>query len=129
MNDKLFVYGTLLDLDNKYGIYLRDNSRFYAAGKIKGKLYDIGEYPGAVLLREGNEYICGTILQIDNSGDVLAVIDLYEGFGDDQPQPNEFIRILTEAETGVGTINCWIYLYNLPVDGLVAIRDGQYLKQ
>lgn len=126
MNDKLFVYGTLLDGDNKYGIYLRDNSRFFATGKLKGKLYDIGEYPGAVLLYGGDECIYGTILEIDNPGEVLAVIDLYEGFGDDQPQPNEFIRVLTEAETGAGPVNCWIYLYNLPHENIPRIGSGIY---
>ena len=129
MNDKLFVYGTLLDEGNKYGIYLRDNSRFFAIGTIKGKLYDIGEYPGAVLHREGNDLIYGTILQIDNPGDVLAVIDMYEGFGNDQPQPNEFVRVITQAETESGSVDCWIYLYNLPVDGLTPIKDWRYFKQ
>jgi len=129
MNNKLFVYGTLLDDENKYGIFLRDNSSFFAAGKVKGKLYDIGEYPGAILLHEGNEYIYGTLLQIDNPVEVLAVIDLYEGFGDDQPQPNEFIRVLIEADTESGPVDCWIYLYNLPTNDLVAIKEGRYFKQ
>ncbi len=65
MNNKLFVYGTLLDEDNKYGIYLRDNSTFFSSGKLEGILYDIGEYPGAVLLLGGNDYIYGIILEID----------------------------------------------------------------
>ena len=126
MNDKLFVYGTLLDEDNKYGIYLRDNSRFFTTGRIQGKLYDIGEYPGAILLNEGNEYIYGSILEMDNPGDVLAIIDMYEGFGDDQPQPNEFIRVLTEAVTGSGPVACWIYVYNLPTENIPRIISGNY---
>jgi gamma-glutamylcyclotransferase (GGCT)/AIG2-like uncharacterized protein YtfP len=129
MNDKLFVYGTLLDEDNKYGIYLRDNSRFYATGRLPGKLYDIGEYPGAALLTESDEYISGIILQIYRPDDILAVIDLYEGFGDDQPQPNEFVRVLTQAETDAGQVSCWIYIYNLPTNNLTAITEGRYHKQ
>lgn len=124
----LFVYGTLLDDDNKYGIYLRDNSGFFATGKLRGEMYDIGEYPGAVLLNEGDKYIYGTILQIDNPVEVLAVIDLYEGFGDDQPQPNEFIRVLTKAETEAGALECWIYIYNLPLNSLTVIKGGRYVK-
>ena len=113
----LFVYGTLLDAGNKYGVYLRDSSIFCSTGMLKGKLYDIGEYPGAVLSLTGNDFIYGIILQIDERSDVLALIDMYEGFGDDQPQPNEFIRVLTDAETENGPVSCWIYLYNLPVHG------------
>ena len=128
MNNKLFVYGTLLDEDNKYGIYLRDNSKFFSSGKLAGILYDIGEYPGAVLSPAGNDFIYGIILEIDDPSIVLALIDLYEGFGDDQPQPNEFIRVLTEAETDRGHVDCWIYLYNLPIYGLMPIENGRYIK-
>jgi gamma-glutamylcyclotransferase (GGCT)/AIG2-like uncharacterized protein YtfP len=120
MNDKLFVYGTLMDEDNKYGIYLRDNSRFFANGKIKGKLYYLGDYPGAVL--GGEDYIYGTILQMDNPAEALALIDIYEGFGEDQPQPNEFIRLLTKAETDTGPLECWIYLYNWPYENIIRIE-------
>jgi len=128
MNNKLFVYGTLLDEDNKYGIYLRDNSTFFSSGKLEGILYDIGEYPGAVLSSGGNDFIHGIILEIDDPSTVLALIDMYEGFGEDQPQPNEFIRVLTEAETDRGRVDCWIYLYNLPFHGLTPIETGKYIK-
>ena len=127
MVNLLFVYGTLLDEDNEYAHYLENNSKFYSYGKIKGKLYDIGEYPGAILSDQGNEYIHGVILEINDPENVLPVIDDYEGFGDDQPQPNEFIRVLTEVETGVGMLNCWIYLYNLSVEELPQIKSGRYI--
>ena len=128
MNNKLFVYGTLLDEDNKYGIYLRDNSTFFSTGKHEGILYDIGEYPGAVLSAGGNDFIYGIILEIDDPSAVLALIDMYEGYGEDQPQPNEFIRVLTKAETDRGFVDCWIYIYNLPVYGLIHIENGKYIK-
>lgn len=127
MNDKLFVYGTLLDEDNKYGIYLRHNSRFYATGKVKGKLYHLGEYPGAIL--EGEHHIYGTILQMDNAVEALGLIDIYEGFGDQEPQPNEFIRILTLSETDRGSVGCWIYVYNLPYQSFPRIETGIYGRQ
>ena len=128
MNNKLFVYGTLLDDDNKYGIYLRDNSTFFSSGKLQGILYDIGEYPGAVLCPGGNDFIYGIILEIDDPSAVLALIDMYEGYGEDQPLPNEFIRVLTEAETDRGPVDCWIYHYNLSVYGLIPIENGKYIK-
>jgi len=127
MNDKLFVYGTLLDEDNQYGIYLRDNSSFYAKGRLKGKLYHLGEYPGAVLGEDNDIY--GIVLQMDNPAEALSLIDIYEGFGDDQPQPNEFTRVLTEAETDAGPVECWIYLYDLPTDKSTLIPNGRYHKQ
>lgn len=123
----LFIYGTLLDNNNEYAIYLKNNSSLYSYGKIKGKLYDIGEYPGAILADEDNECIYGSVLEINDLENVLPVIDEYEGFGEDQAQPNEFIRVLIQAETGAGLLDCWIYLYNLPITGLNQIKSGRYI--
>ena len=128
MNDKLFVYGTLLDEDNKYGVYLRDNSKFYSQGTVKGKLYNIGEYPGAVLLPNNDDAIYGIILKMDDPETALELIDIYEGFGEGHQQPNEFIRILTDADTENGPVTCWIYVYNLPTQGLILIESGRYIK-
>ncbi|MBS1503578.1 MAG: gamma-glutamylcyclotransferase [Bacteroidetes bacterium] len=126
MNDKLFVYGTLLDRSNKYGVYLKDNSTHYSNGKVQGRLYDIGDYPGAVLTSGEEEYVYGTILKLTDPEETLIVLDEYEGFGEDLLQPNEFIRVLTSAETALGIMDCWIYLYNLPIDGIKRIVSGQY---
>jgi len=126
MNRLLFVYGTLLDAQNEYALYLKSHSNLFSRGKIKGKLYDIGQYPGAILSYQENEYIYGTILEINDGKNVLPVIDDYEGFGHDQPQPNEFIRVITEVETAVGLLNSWIYLYNLSVEELPQIKSGRY---
>jgi gamma-glutamylcyclotransferase (GGCT)/AIG2-like uncharacterized protein YtfP len=127
MNDKLFVYGTLLDADNKYGVYLRDNSSFFSSARIRGKLFDIGEYPGVVLFPEEDDFVFGIILQMDEPETILALIDIYEGYGHDQPQPNEFIRVLTQAETESGLVDCWIYVYNMPYQNVPQIASGNYL--
>ena len=124
----LFVYGSLLDEDNEFAVYLKDNSKFYSTGKVRGRLYDIGEYPGAILSAEGDEYIYGNILEIDTPEKVFKLIDDYEGYGGEQSWPNEFIRVLIDIETGSGAVSCWIYLYNLPVNGLRDIKGGRYFK-
>ena len=128
MNNLLFVYGTLLNENNEYAVYLKNHSRFYSNGKIKGKLYDIGEYPGAILLPKGEDYIYGSILELDQPENVFPVIDDYEGYGNDQPGPNEFIRLLAQVETSSALLNCWVYVYNLPIAGLKLIKNGRYSK-
>ena len=128
MNNLLFVYGTLLNEENKYAVYLKTNSRFYSEGRIKGKLYNIGEYPGAVLLPIGEDYIYGSILELDHTESVLHVIDDYEGYGNDQPMPNEFIRLIAPVETSSTIFNCWVYVYNLPTIGVKLIENGRYIK-
>jgi gamma-glutamylcyclotransferase (GGCT)/AIG2-like uncharacterized protein YtfP len=124
----LFAYGSLLSEDNDFAIYLKDNSVLYSTGKVRGRLYDIGEYPGAILSAACDEYVYGSVLKIDRSEKVLDIIDDYEGYGGEQSWPNEFIRVLTGIETETGIINCWIYVYNLPVNGLKYIKGGRYFK-
>jgi gamma-glutamylcyclotransferase (GGCT)/AIG2-like uncharacterized protein YtfP len=126
MNNLIFVYGTLLDAENKYGLYLRDNSKFFSSAKVKGKLFDIGQYPGVVLYPDGADIVHGVLLQMDNPEAILDIIDIYEGFGEDQPQPNEFIRVPTQAETESGIQICWIYVYNLPLENIPQITSGNY---
>ena len=125
MNDLLFIYGTLLGEKNEYAIYLKNNSEIYSDGKLRGRLYDIGEYPGAILSKD-HEYVYGVILKIKEPAKVLTLIDQYEGFGENELQPNEFVRVLTRAETKTGFVDCWIYLYNLSTKGLPVINSGRY---
>lgn len=126
-NALLFIYGTLLNHNNDFAVYLKEHSHFFANGKVKGKLYDIGEYPGAIL-DDGDEYIYGVILLINDPEVVFLEIDDYEGYGDEQPEPNEFIRISAEVKTAAEMVNCYLYVYNLPIDGLQKIEGGRYLK-
>ena len=123
----LFVYGTLLCEGNEFAVLLMENSSFYCEAKFKGKLYDVGEYPGAIFQPDNESYVYGQILLMNNPEIVLKRLDGYEGFGDDGLQPNEFTRELMEVETEGNTMKCWAYLYNLPVDGLWQITSGDYL--
>ena len=126
-SDYLFVYGTLLGSDNEFAIYLKQYCTFYKPGKFKGKLYDLGEYPGAVH-DDNNGYVYGSIFQLLNQAEAFEYLDDYEGFGDDQDQPNLFIRKFISIETDNEQINCWGYLYNLSVAGFRLIESGDYLQ-
>jgi len=126
-NALLFIYGTLLNHNNEFAVYLKEHSHFFANGKVRGKLYDIGEYPGAIL-DNGDEYIYGVILQIEDPEVVFLEVDDYEGYGDEQPEPNEFIRVSVDVETAREIVSCYIYVYNLPVDSLQQIEGGRYVK-
>jgi gamma-glutamylcyclotransferase (GGCT)/AIG2-like uncharacterized protein YtfP len=124
----LFVYGSLLNDDNEFAVYLKQNCTFYNKGKFEGKLYEIGLYPGAIADTGCGLYVYGSIFFVDDPKVTFAVLDEYEGFGTDEPYPNEFIRQLVEIEMVNSTkMSCWVYLYNLPVKGLPEITLGNYL--
>ncbi len=125
-NQYLFIYGTLLQSDNEFALYLQKNSTLHGKGKFKGRLYNVGEYPGAVLDKAGS-YIYGSIVRLNDPA-VLNTLDIYEGYGPEQPKPNLFIRKMIKSETNKGIVDCWVYLYNLPVGDLRQISSGNYLK-
>jgi len=125
-NNYLFVYGTLLDESNEFAIYLKQNCSYYSKGKFRGRLYNLGEYPGAIADENYPGYVYGRIFELKDTAEALKYLDDYEGFGKDQQQPNLFIREMVEVETDNGLINCWVYLYNLPVEGFRVIESGDY---
>lgn len=122
----LFVYGTLLQKDNQFGVYLKKHCIFLSSGKIKGRLYDIGEYPGLLLDTDGY-FIHGSIYSID-SEEVLHALDAYEGVGPDEEQPNLYLRMNCPVVTNNGESDAWVYVYNLPIEGLPEIPLGNYLE-
>lgn len=122
----LFIYGTLLDADNEFGTYLRANSTRIGKGYFPGILYDMGEYPGAISQPDTNKQVYGIIVALSGDTEVLKAIDSYEGFGEAEEQPNLFIRQMMSVTTGTAVINCWVYLYNLPIDGFPQIPSGKY---
>ena len=128
MINKLFIYGSLLEIDNEFGLYLKQHAIIYNPGKFKGKLYDVGEYPGAVHLPDTDYKVHGIIITLNNVEETLKYIDDYEGFGDDQLQPNLFIRKLLIVQTNDGNVKCWVYLYNHPTTYLKQILSGDYLS-
>src|SRR6202012_1008121 len=95
----LFVYGTLLDADNEFAVFMRKHCRFVKKGKFKGRLYDIGEYPGAVSDFKADGYVHGSIYLMDNAPLILQKLEDYEGYGPEQEHQNLFIMQLGFIET------------------------------
>ena len=126
MTDLLFVYGTLLQPGNEFADYLNQHCTYITLGKMKGILYDIGEYPGLVIPGDAEQYIYGSVLKLCHPEENLRVIDDYEGFGPGQEQPNLFVRVIKPVETDSEIIEAWVYLYNLPTTDLPQITSGNY---
>lgn len=127
INQFLFIYGTLLEPENEFAVYLQSNSAVYSKGKFRGRLYDIGEYPGAVDDPDSSYEIHGTIVSMLDPEDVLKHIDPYEGFGEGQRRPYLFIRKLINAETPQGIVECWVYIYHREITGFNQITTGDFL--
>jgi gamma-glutamylcyclotransferase (GGCT)/AIG2-like uncharacterized protein YtfP len=116
---RLFIYGTLL-LPAHFPIagYLAEVSRHLGAARLRGYLYDLGAYPGAVPQPGAQEWIQGVLMEIDEP-QVLERLDQYEG--------EEYRREWLSVETDAGDLlKAWVYCYNQPVEGLQRIESGDY---
>jgi gamma-glutamylcyclotransferase (GGCT)/AIG2-like uncharacterized protein YtfP len=124
-NNLLFVYGTLQIQGNYYADFLSKNACFISGAKLKGELFDLGNYPGAVHSSESKSYVLGSVFELENPDFVLRELDIYEGIGS---QECEYTRQLVPIEAGTTHLICWVYLYILNSDGKFKIKDGDYLR-
>jgi gamma-glutamylcyclotransferase (GGCT)/AIG2-like uncharacterized protein YtfP len=133
MPTHLFVYGTLrAAFSNAPAMHLRQHSRYIGEGVINGQLYDVGSYPGALYLPDESTLIHGSVYVLfpDSLVDLLRLLDEYEGVQavPSKSESDEYIRRIVPVTCASQLINCWIYLYNRPVDSLRQIDSGDYIQ-
>ena len=128
MISNLFVYGSLMGgINSPIATYLKKNSDFLGETRLEGILYDIGKYPGIIPISKSGQWVKGHIFRLSNPEVMLPILDKYEGVGEGFPVPTEYVRVSTKLEFGGETIDCWVYQYNYPIDGLAIIESGDYL--
>ena len=118
--DYIFVYGTLKrDADTEMSRLLAKQAEFVGIASYQAKLYKIADYPGAIPSDNPNDQVPGEIYRLPESGNVLSILDRYEEFGPEFPEPNEYIRQKQTVLLINGrNIAAWVYIYNHSVDGL-----------
>ncbi len=122
-----FVYGTLMkgcqeDWQAEVG------ARLVGRGRINAKLYDLGDYPGAVCISsESGEYVKGELYQVKDSELATRILDRYEEFFPAQPHNSLFVRTIAPVILEDGRREyAWVYVYNQPVDEAKLIPGGDY---
>ena len=125
----MFVYGTLLPRLAPPEIEQTVRRlRRVGRGTIRGRLFDLGEYPGAILTRNG-PMIQGMIFEVPNDPEVLHRIDEFEGFDPARPKSSLFVRKRRHAQLQDGKkVFCWVYAYNRPVKDARPVATGDYSK-
>ncbi len=121
----LFVYGTLQIKGNHFADFLNKNAQFVSAGKLKGELFDLGNYPGAVYAPDSDSYVKGMVFELENPDLVLRELDFYEGIGS---SGCEYVREIVPIVTVNEIIECWVYLFILSTGDNFKINDGDYLR-
>lgn len=132
MNSQLlFVYGTLRgDPSHEMFHVLARNADFLDEGKVRGRLFSLGAYPGMVLSEDVEDNVKGELYQVqsDRWEKVIRELDSYEGCGPDDPEPHDYRRALVDVTTASGQkVRAWAYVLNRPTTHLEEIRSGDYL--
>jgi gamma-glutamylcyclotransferase (GGCT)/AIG2-like uncharacterized protein YtfP len=128
-SDKLFVYGSLMGgVQSPIAKYLKSNSDFLGEGLVRGQLLDLGYYPGLVAEENSEQMVTGHVFQLRKAQEMLVKLDYYENVGPSFPRPNQYRRSLLPVFLNQEKINCWAYLYNLPIAGIPLIESGNYLE-
>ncbi len=128
----LFTYGTLMSFaGGRMGQAQRDRlAREQAsppvAATAKGRLFDLGRYPGFVETA-GDAIVRGELRELADPVRTLAWLDDYEGIVRGHHDHNEYARVERQVTLADGQmITAWIYLYLKPSGGLREIPDGRW---
>jgi gamma-glutamylcyclotransferase (GGCT)/AIG2-like uncharacterized protein YtfP len=126
----LFVYGTLrADLAHPMARAVGKYAELVGPAYFRGKLFDVGEYPGAVASPSPSDRLVGELHRIEpgRGSELLAELDRYEGWNPDQPGESEFMRERAWIESEAGDrVEAWIYTYNRPTAHLARIASVDY---
>ncbi len=122
----LFVYGTLLrGFASLESWRRRVQAEFAGRGRIKGKLYDLGEYPGAIA--DAEQVVRGEVYELRGPANAVSILDEYEGYFPLHPKRSLFVRTVTPVIMDDGReTKAWVYFYNGPVDERKLIAGGDY---
>jgi gamma-glutamylcyclotransferase (GGCT)/AIG2-like uncharacterized protein YtfP len=129
----LFVYGTLREgMNTPEARLLMNKSRPLGAAILEGaRLFDLGEYPGAVRADDPSEEVSGQLVEIApaESDHVLALLDEYEEYRPAAAERSLFIRERAKVRCGDKAVDAWVYWYNGPMHAARAVRGGRYTRR
>jgi gamma-glutamylcyclotransferase (GGCT)/AIG2-like uncharacterized protein YtfP len=123
----LFVYGTLRAfVDIPMARRLRLSSRHLGTARARGRLYDLGPYPGLTAPRRRGDWVAGDLYALRSPRALLEVLDRYEAGSAGRERPR-FVRVrATVLGAGGRRRFAWLYLYRPPVRPQTRIACGDY---
>lgn len=125
----LFVYGTLLSaLQHPMGKRLQSSAHLLGVGSVRGKLYDLGRYPGLIVSGDETSQVYGEVYEFCENSSLLRELDAYEGYYSANSPKNLYDRCKVAANLNSdNAINVWTYIYLGQVIGNGYIAHGNYL--
>lgn len=107
---RLFVYGTLRRGFSSHEMLRTLRARFLAKGHVHGKLYDLGDYPGAVSSERDADQVVGEVYVLTNPARAFSVLDRFEAYDAGNLALSLFERKETTVTlAGSEHVQSWIY--------------------
>ncbi|MBL7763886.1 MAG: gamma-glutamylcyclotransferase [Chitinophagaceae bacterium] len=127
----LFVYGSLLSgFKSPAYEYLSRYFKLVAPAKIRGRLYDMGDYPAAIPATT-DEFIKGELYIIKNDPEfsyAMGQLDDYEGTTVEPGESQLYYRELTDVYHDNIVTKAWVYWYNGDTTGKPIVSSGDILQ-
>jgi gamma-glutamylcyclotransferase (GGCT)/AIG2-like uncharacterized protein YtfP len=125
---RVFVYGTLRRGFRLHRHLKKMNALYLGTGSVRAKLYDLGDYPGAIRSRLPKDRITGELYELSEPVEQLKKLDMIEEFYPSEPSKSLFVRrsVTVRLEDGSQS-RAWIYLLNRKPQDAPVVRRGDYL--
>jgi len=116
--------------NNEMSHLFEKHAEFLSDAIYQGRLYKIDTYPGAVPSDNSNDVVHGEVYKLHQTDVALALLDQYEEFGPEFPEPNEYSRLKQSVALRSGrTVMAWIYVYNRHTEILDLIKSANFIQQ
>ncbi len=127
----LFVYGSLRSgFQSEAYQYISRYFTFIANAKVKGMLYDLGNYPAAIPTHL-EYFIVGELYKIKNEDEfnwAIEQLDDYEGLNVEEGQTALYKRSIANVFVENEIIPAWVYWYNRSIENKPLIESGDILQ-
>lgn len=110
--------------------YISQFFNFVSDAKVKGKLYDLGEYPAATPTIE-DAYIVGELYVVKNQHEfswAIGQLDDYEGVSVEADEVQLYRREIADIFYNDTVTPAWMYWYNGDVNEKPMITSGDILE-
>jgi gamma-glutamylcyclotransferase (GGCT)/AIG2-like uncharacterized protein YtfP len=128
---QLFVYGSLRSgFHSPAYEYISRFFKFLGEARVKGKLFDMGNYPAGVP-SDDNTFITGELYTANRESEFywgIGQLDDYEGVTVEFDEVQLYRREITEVQINNEVTHAWIYWYNGDVSGHPLIASGDMMK-
>jgi gamma-glutamylcyclotransferase (GGCT)/AIG2-like uncharacterized protein YtfP len=126
-SNRLFVYGTLRRGFSLHGLLKRTGVQFEGKGRIRARLFDLGEYPGAIPSQRPTDTVTGEIYRLSSPARQFVELDAIEEYDPRRPATSLFRRRLVEVDAGNGAkFKAWAYFLNKNQRKSKPIPHGNY---